>query len=97
MDMSMDNMLGMDDGMDSEDDESVETKMTLQMTQAMSPNGVHVASVTTMLSEDTQGQEIEIIQKWTQTGNYIYLEVGIIMAADSDLTPEEIMMYEAMT
>ena len=97
MDMSMDNMLGMDDGMDSEDDESVETKMTMQMTQAMSPNGVHVASVTTLLSEDTQGQEIEIIQKWTQTGNYIYLEVGIIMAADSDLTPEEIVMFEAMT
>ena len=97
MEMDMDNMMGMSDSMDSEDDESVETKMTMQMTQAMSPNGVHVASVTTMLSEDTQGQEIEIIQKWTQTGNYIYLEVGITLAADSDLTPEEIMMYEAMT
>jgi len=70
--------------------------MTIQMTQAMSPNGVHASQVITMSSEDTQGEEIEIIQKWTQSGNTIYLEVGMMMGDNSEMTDEEVAMYEMM-
>mgnify|MGYP001605128098 FL=1 len=102
MEMNMDGMTDMmGDSMNSEDsatdpDGGTPTMMTVEMTTAMSPDGVHVAQIMTMSSEETMGNEIEIIQKWTQNGDTIYLETGFSMPADSDMTSEEKAMYEAM-
>ena len=97
MEMDMDSMMGSMSDMDSEDDsDEPETSYSMTMTQAMSPNGVHMSQVIKMSSEDTMGEEIEIIQKWTQTGNVIYLEVGYSLPTDSDMSPEERAMYEEM-
>ena len=97
MDMDMDSMMGDMGGMDSEEDsDGTETSYSITMTQAMAPNGVHLSQIIKMKSEDTQGQEIEIVQSWTQSGNTIYLETGYKMPVDSDMSAEEMMMYESM-
>ena len=97
MDMDMDSMMGDMGGMDSEEDsDGTETSYSITMTQAMAPNGVHLSQIIKMKSEDTQGQEIEIVQSWTQSGNTIYLETGYNMPVDSDMSAEEMMMYESM-
>ena len=97
MDMDMNSILGDMGGMDSEEDsDETETSYSVTMTQAMAPNGVHLSQIIKMRSEDTQGQEIEIVQSWTQSGNTIYLETGYTMPVDSDMSAEEMMMYESM-
>ena len=97
MDMDMDSIMGDMGGMDSdEDSDETETSYSIAMTQAMSPDGVHLSQIIKMRSEDTQGQEIEIVQSWTQSGNTIYLETGYKMPVDSDMSAEEMMMYESM-
>ena len=97
MDMDMDSMMGDMGGMDSEEDsDQTETSYSIAMTQAMSPDGVHLSQIIKMRSDDTQGEEIEIVQSWTQIGNTIYLETGYTMPVDSDMSAEEMMMYESM-